>query len=153
VSCKSIRCPTCWRREVARRVRRVAGAMPERFITLTGLPVAYKEALLEEQRIRRALRRLGYEFEWAIAHELTKSGLRHGHALEKGAYIPQRVLAKVTGRVCDIRKIRGARGAANYAVKEALAAAQYATKGVEELDEHLELNGGWLLRTTKGYYR
>ena len=153
VSCKSIRCAACAPKEIARRVRRIAGAGPERFITLTDLPAEYQAARLEEKRIRQELRRRGYKLEWAVAHELTQSGLRHAHVLQKGSYIPQRVLAEITGRVCDIRRIKSATGAAGYALKEALRTVEYATKGSEYLDEHLSLNGGWLVRTTKGYFR
>ena len=95
--------------------------------------------------------------EWAVAHELTKSGQRHAHALQRGDPIPQPLLSRAAarsgmGRIVWISAIRSD-GATAYALKEALGVVRYATKGTEQLAEHLALNGGWLVRTTKGYYR
>ena len=156
-SCKSIRCGTCGAFEVKRRAWKAAQAMPERFLTLTLLPADFQAARKAEARFLRLIRRDGYVLHWAIAHELTKSGLRHAHALCKGDRIPQAVVSRRAaqagmGRVADIRRIRGD-GATNYALKEALRTVRYATKGYEQLDDHLSLNGGRLYRVTRGYWK
>jgi hypothetical protein len=156
-SCKSIRCPTCGAFEVKRRAWRIAKAEPERFLTLTNLPVDFQSARRVEARFLRLVRVAGYDVEWAIAHELTKSGRRHAHALTKGSYVPQRELSALAeragmGRVVYISAIRN-EGATNYALKEALRVVKYATKGASALDDHLSLNGGRLCRTTRGYFR
>jgi len=95
--------------------------------------------------------------EWAIAHELTKAGQRHAHALLRSGFIPQTVLSSAAssagmGRVVWISQIRSA-GATRYALKEALRVVGYTTKGTADLEAHLELNGGRLCRTTRGYFR
>ena len=156
-SCKSVRCPVCGPREIRRRAWRIARAAPERFITLTQLPPDYHAARRSEASLLRYLRRQGLAMEWAVAHELTKSGQRHAHALQRGDPIPQPLLSRAAsrsgmGRIVWISAIRSD-GATAYALKEALGVVRYATKGTEELADHLELNGGWLVRTTKGYYR
>lgn len=155
-SCKAVRCPICGPFEIRRRAWRAAMAKPERFLTLTALPADFQEARAAEARFLKLLRRRGYVVEWAIAHELTKAGQRHAHALVKGDYIPQRTVSAAAARagmgsVADIRRIRST-GATTYALKEAFRAVSYATKGVEQLAEHLSLNGGRLYRTTRGYW-
>jgi hypothetical protein len=156
-SCKSMRCGHCGEFEVKRRVWKAAQARPTKFLTLTRLPEHYQTARESERRFLRIVRRAGYPIEWLIAHELTKSGLRHAHALVKAPYIPQGVLSEAAyrsgmGYVVDIRAIRGAREASGYALKEALRVMAYATKGSRALEEHLALNGGRLYRTTRGYW-
>lgn len=155
-SCKSVRCEVCGGREIRKRARRAALARPERFVTLTALPAKYQDARRAEQRLLKALRRRGFKVEWLMAHELTKSGLRHGHALQKGDPIPQRLLSTLAeqsgmGRVVWIERVRDD-GAVMYGLKEALRVVDYATKGTAELEEHLDLNGGRLYRATRGYW-
>lgn len=152
-SCRSVRCPVCGEREVRLRTVALAAAKPERFVTLSDLPLDYRAALKEEARILHALRRRGYVVEWAIVHELTKSGLRHAHALQHGSYIPQAVLQEVSGRIPYISAIKGVHGAAGYAMKEAMRVTGYTTKGTGNLEAHLELNGGHVYRVTRGYFR
>jgi hypothetical protein len=124
---------------------------------LTALPAEYREALKVEQAFLRMVRRAGIEIEWAIAHELTKRGQRHGHALCKGDYLPQRSASRFAeragmGRVLHIERIRD-EGGTSYALKEALRVVGYTTKGtVASLGAHLDLNGGRICRTTRGYF-
>lgn len=156
-SCKSIRCLVCGPREASKRAWRAAAARPERFVTLTKLADDFQEARRSEHRLVKLIRRRGYQWEWCISHELTRSGLRHAHALQKGDPIPQRELSALAeragmGRIVDIRRIRTA-GAASYALKEALTVVGYATKGTARLDEHLQLNGGRMYRVSRGYWR
>jgi hypothetical protein len=56
------------------------------------------------------------------------------------------------GYVVHIEKIRDEGGAA-YALKESLRVVGYTTKGtVASLGQHLDLNGGRVCRTTRGYF-
>jgi len=152
-SCKAIRCPVCGPGEVRRRAWRAANAGPERFAVLTALPDEFKAARRHEAVLLKRLRRQGFRVEWAIAHELTKRGQRHANALLKGDYIPQRTLQEAHGSIAHIQVIRSRRGVTSYALKEALRVVRYSTKGVDDLEMHLALNGGRLYRTTRGYFR
>lgn len=157
-SCKSIRCEVCGPRESRRRAWRVAKAGPERFLTLTMLPDDYQRARKLEAVLLRSLRGEGLTVEWAIAHELTKRGVRHAHALVRGDFLPQALVSRYAeragmGYVVDIRAVRGSHGAASYALKESLRVVGYATKGTAALDDHLALNGGRVCRTTRGYFK
>lgn len=157
-SCKSVRCPVCGVREVRKRAWRVAQAQPTRFLTLTRLHADYQHARAQEAKLLKYLRRQGLTVEWAIAHELTKRGDRHAHALVKGDYLPQALVSNLAeragmGYIVDVRKVRGSDGAASYALKESLRVVGYATKGTGHLDAHLALNGGFVCRTTRGYFR
>jgi len=157
-SCKAIRCPICGPFEIKRRVRRVANARPQRFVTLTQLPENMQEAMAAEKKLRRLLRELGgFQLEWVMAHERTKKGVRHGHALQKGDSIPQAILSSMAersgmGYVTWIERIRDD-GASAYAMKEARRVIGYATKGSEQLEQHPDFNGGRLYRSTRGYFR
>jgi hypothetical protein len=156
-SCKSLRCPTCGPFEVKRRVWKAARANPNAMLTMTALPKEYGPAMLVEQRFVRLVRGCGYDFQWCVAHELTKRGQRHSHALVKAPRIPQRLLSELSvragaGRVLWITAIRN-QGATSYAMKEARRTVAYATKGTDALAEHLALNGGHVYRTTRGYWR
>jgi hypothetical protein len=157
-SCKSIRCEVCAPFEVRRRAWRIAAARPRRFLTLTKLPREYQAARRAEYLFLRMIRRDGYRIDWAIAHELTKRDDRHAHAVTKGDFIEQRLLSQYAeragmGRVVWVSRIKDA-GATRYALKESLRVVGYATKGgTEGLEQHLDLNGGRLCRTTRGYFR
>jgi hypothetical protein len=156
-SCKSIRCAICGAFEVRRRAWRLATAEPKRFLTLTSLNDDFQKARRQEKRFLELVRGEVGWFEWAVAHELTSSGHRHAHALCKGSYLPQRRASQFAeragmGYVTDIRAIRNT-GATSYALKEALRVVNYATKGTDALGEHLDLNGGRLCRTTRGYFK
>lgn len=95
----------------------------------------------------------GYRCEWAWTVEHgSKTGMVHVHALQHGDYIPQRALQAMWGRRVDIRKVAGAQGAANYAMKEARRVAGYAMKGTHsDLLAHLDRNGGRGCHLSRGY--
>lgn len=154
-SCKAIRCPVCGPREARIRAWRIAKMLPGRMLTVTDLPADYQEARAVERRFLQRIRREGYVLEWAVSHERTKAGVRHLHALCRGDYIPQSVVSREASRsgagiVADIRRVRN-RGGVSYAFKNALQVVGYTTKG--DLEAHLDLNGGRLCRTTRGYFK
>lgn len=154
--CRASWCPTCGPIEASWKARIAANGgssgPPERFVTFTLAPDDWQKRRQKMRDLRRALRRDGIEWELAWTCELTKTDLVHVHGLQKGDYVPQRHLQQRWGAIVDIRKIRSARGAASYAMKEARKVAGYTGKGAQlDLEGHLDLNGNRLMHFTRGY--
>lgn len=149
--CERSTCPVCGPRIAREKARVVAYMKPQRFGTLTLAPQDWQAARWQVKRWLRSLHRAGYEYEIAFTCELTKSGLRHVHFLQRGAYVKQAELQDRWGAIVDIRAIHGARAAAGYALKEAMGVASYALKGTSDLREYLRLNGGRFVHPTRGY--
>jgi len=79
----------------------------------------------------------------------------HVHALQHGDFLPQRALADWWGRRVDIRKVSDVDGAARYTTKHAAnRVVSYTMKNTgRALQEHLDLNGGRGVHTSRGYLR
>jgi hypothetical protein len=102
---------------------------PERFITLSRAGDTPKRISLNLKHFIQALRRKGYEFEYAAVVELHRNGQAHLHLLQRGDYIPQKVLSKcwhiatskgyqgVGSSVVDIRAIQGQQSVRGYLLK------------------------------------
>lgn len=124
-------------------------------MTLTQAPEGWQAT---RQRVRRLTMRLnaeGYTCQWAWTVERgSNTGMKHVHLLQHGDYIPQRLLQDRWGHRVDIRKIRSAKIAANYASKEAMLVVGYSMKGTQQaLLHHLDLNGGRAHHMSRNYLR
>lgn len=154
--CRASWCPYCGPIEASWKARIAAAGgasgAPERFVTLTLAPEGWQPRRQKVRHLRHGLVRDGAAWEMAWTCERTKSGLVHIHGLQKGDYVPQRELQRRWGAIVDIRKIKSARGAGAYAMKEARRVAGYASKeaGID-LESHLDLNGHRLMHFTRGY--
>lgn len=133
----------------------IAWAAPERFVTLTNAPDDWQRLRQRLRRLTMRVRREGYRTEWAWTVEHgSKTGMVHIHALQHGDYIPQRKLQDLWGAIVHIEKVKGSRGAANYAMKEATRVAGYAMKGTHaDLLAHLDRNGGRGCHMSRAYLR
>jgi len=127
--CKKWTCPACAKRLARTWAKKVAEALPERFLTLTVKPSWTGEPFESYELLKKAFtkmvakwRRLGHPFEYWSIWELQDNGYPHLHVLQKGAFIPQKWIAKFMefehiGLHNDIRRIHGPEGAAAYVVK------------------------------------
>lgn len=102
---------------------------------------------------RRYLAKRGFSWEQAWTLEQGAAGNLHVHVLQKGDYVPQTVAQEVWGGIVNIKAVKGARGAAGYALKEAQRVSGYALKDADGdgLVGHLDLNGGRLVHLSRGY--
>lgn len=153
--CDTWACSWCGPVLARRRAKVLAWANPTRFVTLTQAPTEWQACRQKVRRLALALREAGYRVEWAWTVEAgSKTGMRHVHALQHGDYLPQRDLQAAWGRIVHIEAIRGAAGAATYALKEAQRVAGYGLKGTRDhLAEHLSLNGGRAYHLSRRYLR
>jgi hypothetical protein len=133
----------------------LAWAGPERFVTLTNAPADWQKLRQKVRKLCLRLRNDGYRVEWAWTVERgARTGMRHIHALQHGDYIPQRELQERWQAIVHIERVKGARGAAGYAMKEAARVTHYAVKGTKSnLREHLDLNGGRGYHMSRRYLR
>lgn len=144
ITCKSWRCPKCGPKLARLWANRIAGAKPERFITLTGDPklhatpqamyVAMKAAL---PLFVRAIRKEGIKFEYVGVWEEHESGFPHIHLCQKGNYVPAAFMSALwadlgIGSHVHIRHVDDSRLAAFYAAK-------YMSKAVASLKGQLHI--------------
>lgn len=153
--CDTWACPWCGPRQARTRAAVLAWARPERFVTLSQAPLTWQPLRQKVRKLTMAVRAAGYRTEWAWTVERgSKTGMIHVHALQHGDYIPQKELQRLWGRIVHIKAIKGAQGAAGYAMKEASRVAGYAMKGTHEaLLGHLDLNGGRGCHMSRRYLR
>jgi hypothetical protein len=114
------------------------------------------------EAVRRRLKRQRFEWEakfggpiemaWTI--EKGAAGNLHVNVLERGpSKLPQRELQRTWGGIVHIQRIKGGRGVAGYAMKEAMRVSGYSVKNAaDHLGAHLELNGGRLAHWSRGYF-
>ena len=124
--CDKYNCKYCGPRRVEMWRSVIELAEPERFITLTGVGKTLADVGRVATTLVQHLRRRGYQFEYCLTFERHKNGKFHIHMLQKGDYIPQKVLSDYLrsathgqSYVVDIRRCRP--GTAGYVTK-------YATK-------------------------
>lgn len=102
---------------------------PERFITLSRAGDSPTRISLNLKHLVQALRRKGYEFEYAAVIELHRNGQAHIHLLQRGDFIPQRILSKLWRKstskgyqgagshIVDIRSIENNQNVKGYILK------------------------------------
>jgi hypothetical protein len=102
---------------------------PERFITLSRAGDSTERIRLNLQHLIQSLRRKGYVFEYAAVIELHRNGQAHIHLLQRGDFIPQRVLSKLWRKatskgysgagsyIVDIRSISSSQNVKGYVLK------------------------------------
>jgi hypothetical protein len=134
----------------------MAWAAPERFITLTLAPESWQPLRAKVRKLALRMRAEGYRTEWAWTVEKGKqTGMVHVHAMQHGDFIPQRALQSWWGHRVDVRRIHDVNGAARYTTKHASRRlVSYTMKGTAgDISEHLDLNGGRGVHTSRGYLR
>lgn len=120
--CGSWTCSKCGPAKVYRLSRLVAAADAERFVTLSKVGPDLQTVYRRLQTLSQALRRRGYTWEYLAVPERHQNGSWHLHLIQRGDYIPQKVLSERAesagmGRVVHIRKIQEPKQAARYLVK------------------------------------
>lgn len=135
--CKTWGCPTCGPILGNLWAQRISHAKPQRFITLTCQKDRFPQPYLAYDAMKAALpqlvrflRREVGPFEYCAIWETHESGWPHLHLVQKGAYIPAKLLKSTWERLgigynCDIRSVTTTKGAARYASK-------YMTKTIAE---------------------
>jgi hypothetical protein len=91
--CGKYNCKYCGPRRVEMWRSLIELAEPERFITLTGVGRTLAEVSRVATTLVQRLRRNGYKFEYCMTFEQHKNGRFHIHMLQKGDYMPQRLLS------------------------------------------------------------
>jgi hypothetical protein len=122
IACRRWTCPVCGPAK-AHRLGHLAGLNgPERFITLSAASDSVRGAYEALRRLSRLLRRRGYIWEYLAVPERHQNGLYHLHLLQKGSFVPQKVLSQMAersgmGRVVWIERIKGSEHGVNAAPK------------------------------------
>lgn len=109
--CGTWGCSSCGPAKAHRLGVLAAAAAPQRFITLSKVGPDLDSVYRGLQTLSQALRRSGYGWEYLTVPEVHQNGFWHLHLLQKGSYIPQKVLSERAesagmGRVVDIRRIQ-----------------------------------------------
>lgn len=120
--CNTWGCRVCGPAKAYRLGVLAAAASPERFITLSRVGPTLDTVHERLRTLSKALRRRGYGWEYLAVPEIHRNGFWHLHLLQKGDFIPQRVLSERAesagmGFVVDIRRIRGSSEVPKYLCK------------------------------------
>jgi hypothetical protein len=127
--CKKWSCFSCAKINYYKVDYLLSAGNPERFITLTRAGDTTERIRLNLQHLIQSLRRKGYVFEYAAIVELHRNGQAHLHLLQRGDFIPQRVLSKIWhictskgyqgkgSSIVDIRSIEGNQNVKGYVLK------------------------------------
>lgn len=152
--CHKWTCPRCRKRKTAKWREIARRGAPERFITLTvrcrpGYDPREYCAWMKKRYAKfvQDIRKQGYKFEYMLVWELTKKDTPHIHLLQRGDYIPKKVLnetwCKHTGSfITKIKQIRSPNHVYAYISK-------YMGKALGEASE--KLNGLRIIQKSKGY--
>jgi hypothetical protein len=153
IRCRRWTCDHCFvANEIALKEKVISGN-PERMLTFTAAPLRGESPIAMHRRIRPAisrtfqiLRKLNGPLEAATFLELHRSGFPHYHALQRGAFIPWKLLRdtwqSLTGNyIVDIRAVREKNQAGKYVTK-------YVSKQFRDL-VHKKL--GRICNFTRGY--
>lgn len=127
--CKKWSCFACAKINYYKADWLLTAGNPERFITLSRAGDSPTRISLNLKHLVQALRRKGYEFEYAAIVELHRNGQPHLHLLQRGDFIPQRVLSKqwriatskgyggLGSSIVDIRAIQDNQNVRGYVLK------------------------------------
>jgi hypothetical protein len=157
--CDAAACYVCGPLAAVQKSAAMTWAAPERFITLTGVPLDWQERRQHMRELKRQAKGEGWRLEWAWATERNPRGTgAHVHALQWGDYVPQAWLQDRNGAIAHITRIKGdGARVAGYTIKGDVAAVcGYALKGGQvqmDLRGHLEVNGGRLVHMSRGFLR
>lgn len=91
--CGKYSCEYCGPRRVEAWRSIIELAEPERFMTLSRVGLTLVEVGRVATVLARRLRRLGFQFEYCTTFERHRNGYYHIHMLQKGDYIPQKLLS------------------------------------------------------------
>jgi len=160
--CKRLDCLYCGPRTARSIGGAIAQSRPQRALALTSLPGTYHESKGAIQEFLRLVRRLDYTVELAYALEENPGGTGyHLHAWERGDAIPLDLLAYVCNRsgigrpwIGAMREPRSTPRAMAYILKGAIPSERVPeAEARASLDHHLDVNGGKLIRATRGFWQ
>ena len=119
--CNSWGCIRCAARKTTVWAHRVSDAQPERMITFTKLDASRADIKLSFQQIIRDLRKEKLIVEYWGVVELHKSGEPHMHVVQRGSFIPKKLLLSIAQKHgwgwTDVRAITQGWSAARYCAK------------------------------------
>jgi hypothetical protein len=160
--CARLGCWYCVIVQARRRSLAISYSRPERAVLLTDVGGTWPEIAPRMKRIRYDIAEAtGRPFEWVWHVEPNPSGdgRHHVHAWSHGAFVPQKMLARIADRrgvggVAFINRIRSAVGASQYGLK----GLGYGLKSVTEQNHvrsaaYLVANGRRLTHQSRGYWR
>lgn len=152
--CGKYNCKYCGPRRVEMWRSLIELAEPERFITLTRVGQTLHEVGRVATTLVQRLRRRKYQFEYCMTFEQHKNGYFHIHMLQKGDYIPQKVLSDCLrsathgfSYVVDIR--RCVPGTAGYVTKYCTKVLAASEVGSRADDTRARVNR---VRYSKGFF-
>ena len=124
-------------------------------LTLTNCPDDWQTLRGQVRDMRRRMVKAGLACEWIWTVERgAKTGMKHVHLIQRGAYLPQAHLQSLWGE--RIVHIMAVHDAAKYISKSAGMVAGYISKGASGgnpgLATHLGLNGGRLHHWSRGFF-
>lgn len=155
-TCKNARCPRCSRQVSAQTFALARKALADdphiRFMTLTRAPSGWQETRQAMWTWNQYLRRAGIAQEtlWVV-EKGSSTGMKHVHAIQHGRYVPKDLLS--ASWPYGYTQIEGAREAVNYLGKGVI---RYVAKGIDEgdqeLEEHMDINGGRAAHWSRGFF-
>jgi hypothetical protein len=139
-------CPSCGPSKVHKLAQLASAAEPKRFVTLSKVGEDLRTSYERLKTLSKALRRAGMAWEYLGVPERHRNGFWHFHLLQRGDYIPQRVLSERAesagmGRVVHIRRIEGDRQAVAYLVK--YMSKQEPSPGLKHTKRYVTSRGFW----------
>lgn len=170
-TCKNARCRRCSRqvsaqtfalaRKALERDQEVVPGLPVarsaevdrlRFITLTQVPEGWEETRQAMRHFTRFHRRRGRDMNLMYVIEKgAETGMKHAHLVQWGDYLPKAEVSE--SWPYGHTQIEAARAATDYLAKGVL---RYVAKGLdgngEDIEEHMNLNGGRAAHWSKGFF-
>lgn len=155
-TCKNARCRRCSRQVSAQTFALARKALEPlehvRFITLTQVPEGWEETRQSIKSWLLHLRREGVEMNaLTVVERGEENGMKHVHAVQWGDFIPKDLLDQSWPH--GYNEIEAARAATDYLAKGVL---KYVAKGIdgdgEQIEEHMNLNGGRAAHWTRGFF-
>jgi hypothetical protein len=156
-SCRANSCEVCIGPNARKKAAILSWAQPERYAVLSQAPTDWDVCRQKMRNLPRLLKRRGYRWDQGWTIEINPRGTgHHVNVLQKGDYVPQKVLQEVWGSIVHIQAVRTPPAAlAGYVLKEAAIVSGYVLKdaqtGVHVMD-HLAANGGRLAHVSRGYF-
>lgn len=162
-SCDANFCEVCAPRKAWKIGRAISLAEPQRAVRLSALPMdqGWQSVRYSVGELTRLIRRDG--FEWNLAYHVewnpSGNGMTHAHGWQYGDFVPQARLQELCEKVGQgfpyIERIKQRVGRGQN-VSYGLKGVTYGLKGAyerETLDGFLEVNGGRLVHSTRGFWR
>jgi hypothetical protein len=168
VSCLSYRCGHCGPRLALATVAAIelAGSHSSAVLTFRSSPWELRAGKPENfaaffgamKSLARILRSQGHSWETAWLVEVSPRGIPHAHLLQSGSLVPPPQFTQATREAgfgwASTQPIAHLRTIARYVLKAPLRGLDLTTaQATKVMDRHLRLNGGWLIRYTRRFWK